>query len=311
MIHALRSTLWNAVDGKARVPWLILVPLVGAYGCLILVSEAAILLEMPLPLAQLLISGAPVVAALGLLRLSSHFLGDPRTLADYDVMVNAGWLRELLMGLGIGAVGVAIPYLIGLATGVLRVSATMDGGDLPLGLGVLLVVAAMLCTGFWEELLLRGVFISNARDGLRRWLSPSRALIGGLTISSLVFGLAHLGQPEIPAFILTWILAGVVFGLIYLFSGNLALGIGAHAAFNITANTVFVRTDISGTEHFSALTRITVESDASILGVGGAVEASGFLLVLALGLLWIRLSTGVITLQGLPLSHPPRALAQE
>ncbi|MGJ9426357.1 CPBP family intramembrane glutamic endopeptidase [Nesterenkonia halotolerans] len=311
MIHALRSTLWNAVDGKARVPWLILVPLVGAYGCLILVSEAAILLEMPLPLAQLLISGAPVVAALGLLRLSSHFLGDPRTLADYGVMVNAGWLRELLMGLGIGAVGVAIPYLIGLATGVLRVSATMDGGDLPLGLGVLLVVAAMLCTGFWEELLLRGVFISNARDGLRRWLSPSRALIGGLTISSLVFGLAHLGQPEIPAFIRTWILAGVVFGLIYLFSGNLALGIGAHAAFNITANTVFVRTDISGTEHFSALTRITVESDASILGVGGAVEASGFLLVLALGLLWIRLSTGVITLQGLPLSHPPRALAQE
>lgn len=59
-----------------------------------------------------------------------------------------------------------------------------------------------------------------------------------MVVSPLVFGLAHFEQPQGPVFVLTWILAGVVFGLVDIFSGHLALVSGGHAMFNITANVV-------------------------------------------------------------------------
>ncbi|MCZ2860859.1 CPBP family intramembrane metalloprotease [Blastococcus sp. VKM Ac-2987] len=117
----------------------------------------------------------------------------------------------------------------------------------------------------------------NAADGLRRWLSPRRAVAGGVAVSSIVFGLDHLGQAEIPAFILTWILAGVVFGVIYVYSGNLALVIGAHATYNITYNAGFSRTDIAGSEDLSANTRISPDPFLTDIGPGGPVEIAAFL----------------------------------
>lgn len=282
----LRTVFWNDANGRARVPWLIAVPLIGAYAATLIASEVAVGL-VPLPLAQVFISGASVAAALALLVVNRRFLGDSRDLAGYGVLISRRWLLELGVGLIIGLAGVAIPVAIGMAVGWVNVVSVLDPGEMSLLPGIVLAVLAMLCTGFWEELVLRGVFVTNTADGLRRWFSPRWAAIGGVAVSSLVFGLAHLEQPEVPAFILTWILAGIVFGIIYVCSGSLALGIGAHATFNIAANVVFVRTDIIGTEQLSAIVRIAVDPSIPSLGFGGVLEAAGFLTVLALALVWI------------------------
>jgi membrane protease YdiL (CAAX protease family) len=166
------------------------------------------------------------------------------------------------------------------------------------------MVLACLCTGFWEELLLRGVFITNAMDGLRRRMSPHRAALVAVLISATVFGLPHLAQPEYPVLILTWVFSGLVFGVIYVLSGNLALVIGAHATFNMAANIVFVRADLPGNAGQSALTRVRPDPDITALTPGGVIEASAFVLLGLLALLWLAFFREPLKLRLRPLADP-------
>lgn len=288
-----RAFFWSHEQGRARTPWLILLPLLGAMVA-ITVADAAFSDRLPLPLAQLVVSAVPAAAAIGIILLSRRFLGARRGLAEYGLAVDRRWIRDASVGFGIGVVGVSIPFLVGIGAGWIEIAAVLDRGALALWPGILLYGIAMLLTGLWEELVLRGVFLCNAADGLRRWLSPRRAIAGGLVLSGFVFGLGHLGQAAHPALILTWILPGILFGVIYVLSGNLALPIGAHAAFNITANLLFARTDVP-LDDLSVLMRIDVDPTLTVLTFGGALEAAAFVAVGLLALLWIRHSRGALT----------------
>jgi uncharacterized protein len=285
---SLLSLFWSREYGRARLPWLIALPVLGAFAVL---NVVAVLLEsvLPRPALALAISGSAVVAAVILVTAGRRFFGGPYSLRAYGLRVDRRWLVDLVAGLVIGGLAYSAPMLMALATGGFSVEATFDSGDLPLWPGIALMVLAMLCTGFWEELLLRGVFISHTVDGLRRRLSSVRAVAVAVALSATVFGLPHLAQPEHPALILTWILSGVVFGIIYVLSGNLALVIGAHASFNMVANILFVRSDIPGSETQSALTRVRLDADLTMLTPGGVVEITGFVLIGVLSLLWLGL----------------------
>lgn len=280
--------------GRVRAPWLIALPLVGAYVAMVAV-EAAVYGRLALPWVQLLLSATSAVVAIALILVSRRLLHAPRGLAEYGLAVDRRWAVDLLAGLGIGVAGVSIPYLLGLWVGWVEVVTVFDAGALALWLGILVYGLAMLLTGLWEELLLRGVFVTNAADGLRRWLSPSRAVAGAIAVSALVFGLAHLAQPAHPSFIVTWVLSGVVLGVVYVLSGNLAVVIGAHAAFNITSNVLFARTDVVGLEDLSAIMRVEVDPSLGFLGAGGVLDAAAFVVVGLLALLWLRHSRGALS----------------
>lgn len=305
MIARLQGVFWNAARGRAHVPWLIALPVVGAYAAVFL--HLAVIDRVPLPVAQLVASAAPAVAGILLILFSRRFLGARRGLMDYGLAADRRWLFDLLAGLAIGAAGVSIPMLVALGVGWADVVGVFERGEMALWSGILVYAVAMLFTGLWEELLLRGVFLCNAADGLRRWLTPHRAVLGAIVISGLVFGVAHLGQPEHPAFIVTWVFSGVVFGVIYVISGNLALPIGAHAAFNIAYNVLFSRADGPGVEQMSAIMRIQVDRSLVFLGPGGVLDAAAFLAVLLLALLWLHYTRGTasIDLDGLDLQAAP------
>lgn len=304
----LRAVFWNDERGRARTPWLIALPLVGAYAALIAV-EAAIYGRLPLPMVQLLINVAPVAVAFVLIVASRRLLGARRSLSDYGLAVDRRWLVDLSAGLVIGLAGVAIPYLVGIAAGWLEVVAVFDRGELALWPGIILIVLSMFLVGLWEELLLRAVFICNAADGLRGWLSPRRAVAGGVVVSAVVFGVAHFAQAAQAAFILTWVLSGVVLGVIYVLSGNLALTIGIHAAFNIAYNVLFVRTDVAGLESLSAITRIGLDPDLPLLVRGGVLDVAAWVCVGLLGLLWLWSSRGALSvnLEALQVEEEPEA----
>ena len=294
LARRLRGVFWNDDRGQARAPWLVALPLAGAFAVNIAVA-AALDGAVPLAVLQLLTSVATVGVALALVVASKRLLGARRGLADYGLAVDRRWVVDLAAGFSIGLVGVSIPFLLGIALGWLEVVAILDPGAVGLWLGSVLILLAMLGVGLWEELVLRGVFVCNAADGLRRWLSARRALAGGVLLAAVVFGLGHFGQPENPAFVLTWILAGVVFGVIYAVSGNLALPIGAHAAFNTAYNVVFIRTDVPGTEDLSAISRIAVDPTLPYLGTGGVIEGVAFLMVGLLAVVWLGHSRGALT----------------
>ena len=263
-----RTIFWVRSRERARVPWLIAIPLLGAF--VATGAGAFVPGELALPVEALLASAAPAVVAVLLVAASSRWLGG-RRLADYGLAIDRRWMVDLAAGIGVGAFAVSAPYLIAISGGWAQVVATFDPGDLALGTGIVLYVLAMLCTGLWEELVLRGVFLCNAADGLRRWLTPHRAVAGGLALSTLVFALGHLGQTGVSATLLTFLLSGVVLGVVYLCSGNLALVIGAHAAFNITSNVMFARAG-GPAEGLSAIMRIEVDASLPLLAQGGVLE---------------------------------------
>jgi uncharacterized protein len=291
--RVLRAIFWDDARDRARVPWLIAIPLVGAF--LATSADAAVPGELSLPVAALLASAAPALVAVLLVMGSSRWLGG-RRLVDYGLAIDRRWIVDLAAGLGVGLLAVSVPWLVAISAGWAEVVATFDAGDLALASGILLYVLAMLCTGLWEELVLRGVFLCNAADGLRRWLSPRRAVAGGLVLSSLVFALGHLAQTGVSAKLLTFVLSGVVLGVVYLFSGNLALVIGAHAAFNITSNVLFARAG-GAAEGLSVVFRLEVDSSLPLLEPGGVLEFVAFVLVGSFGFLWLRYSRGSVPIE--------------
>lgn len=109
-----------------------------------------------------------------------------------------------------------------------------------------------------------------------------------------MFALGHLGQTGVVT-LLTFVLSGVGLGIVYLVSGNLALVIGAHAAFNITANVLFDRGG-DNTAGLSAIMRIEVDHSLTLLRPGGLLEAAAFLLLGLFALLWLRRSRGTVAL---------------
>jgi uncharacterized protein len=249
----------------------------------------------PLPVVVALMSVAPAIAAVAFVGASRRILRAPRSLSGYGVAVDRHRLVDLFVGLAIGMIGASVPVVVAIVSGSVEVVAVLDDGAMSLWPGIGLTVFAMFFVGLWEELLLRGVFLRNAADGFRRWMSPRCALAGGVILSAVVFGLAHFAQPEHAAFIVTWILVGLILGTVYVVDGNLGLVIGAHAALNIAYNVFFVRTDLARSEQLSAVTRVQVDPTQPLLGSGGLLDVSAYTLVGLLCLLWLRYSRGSVS----------------
>ena len=133
-------------------------------------------------------------------------------------------------------------------------------------LGVLLV---FILVGWNEELLSRGYHLQTLASGIN--------LTWGIIISSAVFGILHLGNPNA-----TWVsaagifLAGVFLAYGYVRTGQLWLSIGLHIGWNYFEGVVF-GFPVSGLDIFN-LTYITV--DGPILITGGTFGPEAGLIVI-------------------------------
>ncbi len=144
----------------------------------------------------------------------------------------------------------------------------------------LIVFLIFILVGWNEELLTRGYHLQTIASGSN--------LGWGIFLSSAVFGILHLGNPNA-----TWLSAiGILFaGLFlaygYVRTGQLWLSIGLHIGWNYFEGTVF-GFPVSGLDVYR-LTHITV--DGPVLWTGGTFgPEAGFIVVPALllgtGLIW-------------------------
>jgi membrane protease YdiL (CAAX protease family) len=147
------------------------------------------------------------------------------TLKGYSNEAGLGFFAALAI-LGIGSI-------ILIATGYITfISATFDIPPL------LLAVAVMAIVAFVEELLFRGYLLNNLLQSMNKWLA--------LVISSVLFAIFHLGNPDATLFaIINISLAGILLGLNYIFTKNLWFGICFHFAWNYFQGPV-LGYDVSG-----------------------------------------------------------------
>lgn len=111
-----------------------------------------------------------------------------------------------------------IPLILFLATRFGLIQWQPEANDLVL----IIVISNLLNTCFTEELIFRGA--------IQSWLSSKLGVIPGLLIASTLFGLAHFAGGFI--YICLAILAGLLYGLVYVLSGRLFWSVVCHWSLN-------------------------------------------------------------------------------
>lgn len=179
----------------------------------------------------------------------------------------SGMGREFGLGLLVGAGLYTACELVLIALGVYRV----DGLNPP---GFLVPAIAMaIGSSVFEELLFRGVLLRSVETWFGSWVA--------LVVSSLVFGLTHLLNPQgtLEGALFIAVEAGLLLGAAYLLTRRLWLCIGFHLAWNYTQSAVFSGI-VSGNAPEPGWIRSTVKGPDYLTGGAFGLESS----VLALGL---------------------------
>lgn len=202
--------------------------------------------------------------------LARRFL-DKKSIESLGLKLNLQAMFDICMGIGITFLQMGLIYALLSVFGWLTFSGFAWEFD-PIGVVVkntVLFLALFILVGWNEELLSRGYHLQTIASGLNLFL--------GVIISSAVFGLLHLGNPNA-----TWVsaagifLAGLLFAYAYIRTRQLWLPIGLHIGWNFFEGVVF-GFPVSGLDIYP-LTRIEVTGPE--WWTGGAFGPEAGLIVL-------------------------------
>jgi len=182
-----------------------------------------------------------------------------------ELSLKGAW-TELFSGLGVGAGLLSLSTVLLWLFGFYKIDAVNSVSELfavrhlPLSLGA----------GFFEELIFRAVLFRIVEEKLGSWIA--------LMISSLFFGVAHIGNPNATLFssIAIAIEAGILLGAAYMLTRRVWFAVGIHIAWNYVQGAVF-GIPVSGSE-VKGLISSRLEGDA--LFSGGAFGAESSLITL-------------------------------
>jgi membrane protease YdiL (CAAX protease family) len=185
-----------------------------------------------------------------------------------DDLPGRGALRNLSVGLLAGALLFSAVVAVAAALGVYRITGPGDSSRL-----VLQLISAGIMPAFMEELAVRGIVF--------RWLEEFAGSWVALVVTSALFGLGHIANPNA-----TWfssfaiaIEAGILLGGAYMLTRSLWMPIGLHAAWNIVQGAVF---DIPVSGNVAqGLVQAKLSGPAALSGGGFGLEASVIALVIA------------------------------
>lgn len=179
-------------------------------------------------------------------------------------------MRELAYGGIVGAGIVTITILLLLAVGAYEIT------DVTVGRGLVTGLLLGLGSAFGEEVVMRGILL--------RVLLGKLGTTAALAITSLMFGLLHLGNPHssLLGAVGIAIQAGLLFGAAYLLTRRLWLAIGIHAAWNFTQTAIF-GLNVSGVPTEPGLLVAHLQGPEWLSG--GEVGIEGSIVTIAVGLI--------------------------
>lgn len=307
-MRVIRLVFWNGRQRRLRSGWRLVLQVV----LLGLLAIAGGLLLSALLTTILVAADASVIAVVGTgaftavsvlsVWLAGRFL-DRRSFADFGFHRRGGWWLDFAFGLALGALLLSGIFFAELAFGWLVVEGTFQttSPERPFALAILPPLLLFVLVGIQEEIWVRGYQLHNLAEGLNFAASgPRAAVLLAWVLSSILFGLYHLGNPNTTIIsTANLVLAGLFLGLGYILTGELALPIGLHIAWNFFEGHVF-GFPVSGTT-LDQTTFIAIAQQGPDLWTGGAFgpEAGlignaalvvGALLILA----WVRLRHGRI-----------------
>lgn len=303
---SVRAAVWNDTERRLRSPWRLLASVALLFLGILVLQFAVIVAVIVSGFSTVLFEGffgfvvltlatAPVVIA-GLW-VVARFV-DRRRFTDYGLRVDRRWLADLGFGLALGAALQTAVFLFGWSVGWFRVTGVFVAeGSFLLTMGGLL--ALFVAVGVYEELLARGWLLTNLAEGLR-FVGERGAVSGAVLVSSVVFGVLHLGNPGASVLSAAVIsAAGVFLALGYVLTGELAIPIGVHVTWNFFQGPVF-GLGVSGISMPASV--IATEPVGPEIATGGAFgpEAGALgIVAIAVGIvatvLWVWLLDGRVS----------------
>lgn len=303
-----RELLWNDAERRPRAPLrvalLVVVTVLLVLGTSAGVSVAGGLrTRLAATFGEAVAATASAVAGVGLaggtVTLSILIAGryvDRRRLRDLGFRVDRDWWLDCGFGLALGAALLTLVFAVSAVAGWIRVTGTVRPRP---GFAVrfLGLVATFVVVGVYEELLVRGYLLTNAAEGLVGWLGGRGAVAGAVSLSSLVFGLAHANNPNATLLsTLAIVLAGGMLAAGYVLTGELAIPIGLHTTWNLFQGGVY-GFPVSGLGVDASL--LIVETAGPRVVTGGAFGPEAGLLGLGAMVVgtaaiagWVRWRTG-------------------
>jgi membrane protease YdiL (CAAX protease family) len=236
----VQNIFWNREQHRLRTPGRLLVELlffIALTAGMNLLSNSGGPVVITTILRQLLYLGGGLFAFWLLARWI-----DRRSFADYGFHIDSSWWIDLGFGLFLGAFLLSGIFLTELLAGWIIITGTVvTTSTIPFGVVFSIIVLKFLAVGICEELAFRGYLIKNLSEGMRsKWFGARAATLGAFIVSSVVFGLGHLMNANSNwASTLNLILIGLLFGLPFLLTGDLALSIGLHITWNIFEGPVY------------------------------------------------------------------------
>lgn len=233
------------------------------------------------PVLAILITIAMAMIALAIYAAYARWI-ERRPVSEFSF---PGMGRELGLGLLVGACLYTASVLILMAMGVYRIEGLNPWTF------VIPAVAMALSSGFFEELLFRGVLFKSVEDLFGSWIS--------LVVSSLVFGLSHLMNPEatITGAIYISIEAGLLLAAAFILTRRLWMSIGFHVSWNYTQSAIFSGI-VSGNAPQPGLLKSNIQGPDILTGGDFGLESSivAFTLCTTTGLflLYLAHKRGVI-----------------
>lgn len=286
------ALFWNRREHRIRAFWRVLGAVVVVLVIISLFNSVVVQsLDLPVAVTNLIANGVSTLVALGVLVGWARYV-DKRSLRAYGFQFDESWWRLLALGVVVGLLGWGGALATDLAAGWATVSALFSPGTGDLSFPVSITVFAMgwVFVAIWEEVVFRGIVMRNAIEGLNvDAISFRLALAGGWVVSAVVFGVLHLEQATSLLALGFWILAGLVLGLAYLLTDQLAYPIGLHFAFDFSVNNVFGLANVREvSSQVPTIIRPTFTGPDLFIGVAGVVNTAwlliiGLLTVLVLG----------------------------
>ena len=280
---SLRRYVWNDAERRLRAPVRLLATVV-----IVVVVSLVIGVGIGAAFSDLVGSSLLVNLVISVVLVGSTGIGgyvaaryvDRRTVTDLGFGLDRAWAVDFLFGLVLGGVLMSAIFVVGLLTGWVVVDVVGFGIDRLAGAAALLLF--FVSVGVAEELLLRGVVLTDIAEGMRWRFDVSTAIVVGLVASSALFGIAHLQNPNASlASTLSITFAGVMLGLGYVLTGDLAIPVGIHISWNFVQGGVYGFA-VSGLDFGSSLVETTERGpdvvtggafgpEAGLLGVGAMI----------------------------------------
>lgn len=310
-IKSMGGIFWSQNEKRLRMFWRLLIFSLVLFGLMMLFSTLAGIINFTN--ASSMLAFVILLAVFSALLIAGKWI-DRREITGFGLQLSKAWWQDFGFGLFLGALLMALIFLAAWLTGSLKISGYFQKwiSNTPFIWQFLDALFFFICVGIYEELILRGYLLINLAEGLKfNWFGKKGALITALVISSLIFGVLHIVNPNA-----SWIstitisLAGVFLGLGLVLTGRLGLSIGLHITWNFFQGNVF-GFPVSGSRFGVSL--ITTELTGPVWLTGGAFgpEAGALgLMAMLIGclliLLWVQ-RNGKLALRKELTDYQPKA----